>query len=274
MSTVKKIWNISLKVITWLLVAVAVFMMIFTIVSVATVDQNQRSIFGHRFYIVKSDSMSLSDKNADLEDHFNAGDIVIIKNLDDAEKKSLKPGDIIAFMSTNEDNYGETVTHMIRSVNTNEEGKIEYETYGTNKGVSDKEPVEPSYVLGLYKGKLPMVGRFFAFVKSTPGYITCILIPFALLILYNVINIIRLSRKYKREQDAAVQAERDQIEAERAENQRMMQELLALKAQLEAQGAVGTPPAEPKPDTDVEKVTEETTETQSEAVSTSETDEI
>lgn len=275
MNTAKKIWNISLKVITWLLVAVTVFMMIFTIVSVTTVDQNKRSIFGHRFYIVKSDSMSLSDKNADLEDHFNAGDIVIIKNLDDAEKKSLKPGDIIAFMSTNEDNYGETVTHMIRSVNTNKDGKIEYETYGTNKGLSDKEPVEPSYVLGLYKGKLPMVGRFFAFVKSTPGYITCILLPFALLILYNVINIVRLSRKYKREQDAAVQAERDQIEAERAENQRMMQELLALKAQLEAQGAVGTPPTEPKTDSDVEKVTEESVEakaeTESEAVSTSET---
>jgi hypothetical protein len=41
----------------------------------------------------------------------------------------------------------------------------------------------------------------------------------------------------------AMQAERDKIDAERAENQRMMEELLALKAQL-ANGGVVQPTAE------------------------------
>ena len=65
MSTTKKILNILMKVVTWLLVAFTVFMMIFTVVTVTTVDKNDRSIFGVRFYIVQTDSMSLSENNKD-----------------------------------------------------------------------------------------------------------------------------------------------------------------------------------------------------------------
>ena len=245
MDTTKKILNIALKAVTWLLVAFTVFMMIFTIVTVTTVDRNDRSVFGVKFYIVQTDSMSLSEHNKELDVHFNAGDIVVIKNV--ADPRGLQAGDIIAFMSTNSDSYGETVTHMIREVKKNEEDKVlGYVTYGTNTGTDDEALVEPEYVLGVYSGKLPGVGNFFAFVKSTPGYIVCILVPFLLLILYNGVNVIRLFRKYKREQMEAMQAEKDQIAEERAENQRMMEELLALKAQLDKKnGGEGIPPATP-----------------------------
>ena len=273
MNTTKKVMNIALKVVTWLLVAFTVFMMIFTIVTVTTVDRNDRSIFGVKFYIVQTDSMSKSDLNADMDVHFNAGDIVIIKNADDP--RGLQAGDIIAFMSTNSVSYGETVTHMIREVKMTEDGKVlGYVTYGTNTGVDDEALVEPEYVLGTYSGKLPGVGNFFAFVKSTPGYIVCILVPFLLLILYNGVNVIRLFRKYKREQMEAMQAEKDKLEAERAENQRMMQELLALKAQLDQKnGGEGTPPAEPASEVapTEEVTTDETAETKSEDAAPAET---
>ena len=265
-TTAKKILNIALKVVTWLLVAFTVFMMIFTVVTVTTVDRNDRSIFGVKFYIVQTDSMSLSENNKDMDVHFNAGDIVIIKNVKDPTK--LQAGDIIAFMSTNDVSYGETVTHMIREVKKTDDGKVlGYVTYGTNTGVDDEALVEPEYVLGAYSGKLPGVGNFFAFVKSTPGYIVCILVPFLLLILYNGVNVIRLFRRYKREQMADMQAEKEKLEAERAENQRMMQELLALKAQLDQKnGGEGTPPAEPASEVapTEETTTDETAETKSE----------
>ena len=273
MNTTKKILNIALKVVTWLLVAFTVFMMIFTIVTVTTVDRNDRSIFGVKFYIVQTDSMSLSENNKDMDVHFNAGDIVIIKNVDDA--RALQAGDVIAFMSTNSVSYGETVTHMIHEVKKTEDGKVlGYVTYGTNTGTDDEALVEPEYVLGAYSGKLPGVGNFFAFVKSTPGYIVCILVPFLLLILYNGVNVIRLFRKYKREQMEAMQAEKDKLEAERAENQRMMQELLALKAQLDKkEGGEGTPPAEPASEVTPteEATTDETAETKSEDAAPAET---
>ena len=245
--TTKKILNVALKVATWLLVAFTVFMMVFTIVTVATVDKNDRAIFGTRFYIVQTDSMSLSENNQDLDVHFNAGDIILVKDV--ADPYALKEGDIIAFISMNDVSYGETVTHMIREVKTHSNGKVKgYVTFGTNTGASDEALVEPEYIIGKYAGKLPGVGNFFAFVKSVPGYIVCILVPFLLLILYNGVDVIRLFRQYKKEQMEAMQAEKDKIEADRAETQRMMQELLALKAQLEQKSSeTSAPVAYPAP---------------------------
>ena len=245
MSTVKKIGNIAIRIVTWLLVAFTVFMMLFTIISATTVDRNDRNIFGIRFYIVQTDSMSPSENNKDMDVHFNAGDIILVKNVKDPSK--LRAGDIISFVSTNEDSYGETVTHMIRRPERNDEGKlIGYVTFGTNTGVDDEAMVEPSYVLGEYCGKLPGVGNFFAFVKSTPGYITCIFVPFLLLILYNGINVIRLFKRYKKEQNEIIEAERAELAAERKHNEDMRRELLALKAQLQQQ----TKGAEPTENTD------------------------
>ena len=272
-STVKKVLNISLKVLVWALVAFTIGMMIFTIISVTTVDERDRGLFGFRFYIVKTDSMSRSELNKDMEVHFNAGDIVIAKKVKEGEK--LEIGDVITFVSANEDSWGENITHMICEVWEEPDGElIGYKTYGTNKGQKDEALVLPEYVLGEYVGKLPKAGHFFAFVKSTPGYIICILVPFLLLILYNGMNVVRLFRKYKREQMEAMQAEKDKLEAERAENQRMMQELLALKAQLDQKnGGEGTPPAEPASEvTPTEEAkTDETAETKSEDAAPAET---
>ena len=242
----KKILNIAQKVITLVLVIFTVFMMIFTVVTAATFNKNERPIFGYRFYIVSTDSMSLSENNKDMDVHFNAGDIIIAKIVDDPTQ--FQEGEIITFISTNSDNYGKVITHMIRKVEKRDDGSvIGYVTYGTNTGASDEALVEPEFVLGVYVNKMPIVGRFFAFVKSTPGYITCILVPFLLLILYNGVNVIRLFRKYKGEQMEEMNAEREKIEAERAEAQRMMQELMALKAQLDQQNNGGevTPQAAP-----------------------------
>ena len=233
-NTLKKILNIALKCVTWLLVAFTVVMMIFTIVSTLTFNRNDRSLFGMRFYIVVSDSMSPSENNKDDKIHFNAGDIVLIKNVDDVT--ALQPGDVIAFVSQNEVSFGETVTHMIRERRTTTDGKlIGYVTYGTNTGDIDKTIVEPEYVIGQYTGKLPKVGYFFQFLKTTPGYIVCILVPFLLLILYQGINTVRLFKRYKREQMEEMQEERAKIDEERKQSADMMRELQLLREQLAAQ---------------------------------------
>ena len=260
MNTARKILTVTLRIMTWLLVAFSVCTVIFTVVTVLSVDKNDQSIFGFHFYIVKTDSMSLSDKNADSDIHFDAGDIVIVKSIDENTKCKLQAGDTIAFLSTNSVSYGETVTHMIREVKTNDEGKVlGYVTYGTKTGTDDEALVGPSYVVGIYVGKLPGVGRFFAFAKSTIGYVVCILLPFLLLIVYNGVNVIRLFRKHRREQMGALQAERDQIDIERAENQRMMQELLALKAQLDQKSGGITSPVEPASEVSPSKETTDET---------------
>ena len=90
-------------------------------------------------------------------------------------------------------------------------------------------------MLGKYRTHIPKVGSFFLFLKTTPGYIVCILIPFLLLILLQGFNCIKLFRQYKQEQTAELQAQREKLEAERAESQRLMAELQALKAELAGQ---------------------------------------
>jgi signal peptidase I len=255
----KKVLDVTTKVLTYLLTAFTIFMMAFTIITVTTVDKNERNVFGYRFYIVKTDSMSKSENNADLDVHFNAGDIIIVKNVED--KKALESGDIITFISTNDDSYFETITHMIRDKAYDKNGNfIGYITYGTNTGVNDEAPVEFGYILGKYTGKLPAVGQFFAFVKTTPGYIVCILVPFLLLILYNGVNVIRLFKQYRAEQMSAMQAERDKIDAERAENLRMMEELMALKEQLLKQQSAPAAPAEAPAEEPAEVASEPTPE--------------
>ena len=230
----KKALNISLKIVAWLVVIFTLFIMIFTIVTVSTVDRNDRSIFGVKFYIVQTDSMSESKNNENLDIHFDAGDIVLIENLTKKEKRGLKAGDVIAFLSTNSESYGKTITHMIREVKYDGDGKlIGYVTFGTNTGSNDEKVVEPEYILGKYTGKLPGLGDFFVFVKSTPGYIVCILAPLLLLILYNAVNVVRLFRKYKKEQSKSIQAERAELAEERKKNEEALRELQALKEQLE-----------------------------------------
>ena len=229
--TAKKALGIITKVLTWILIAITAFMMVFTIFSVLTFDRNDRNLFGIRFYVVLSDSMSPSENNKDDKVHFNAGDIVLIKNVDNAS--DLQPGDVIAFISQNSASYGETVTHRIRERRTTPTGKlIGYVTYGTNTGTNDEALVEPEFVLGVYAGKLPSVGRFFQFLKTTPGYIVCILVPFLLLILWQGVNTVKLFKRYKQEQMADMQAERDQIAKEREESAAMLRELQALREQL------------------------------------------
>lgn len=217
-----KAWKIIRNIITWAFVAVAVCMMVFTIVSVSTFDKTDRNIFGYKAFIVLSDSMKATD--------FDAGDLVLIKEVDPA---TLKEGDIISYTSQNTSNFGETVTHKIRKLTIDAEGDPGFVTYGTTTNTDDETVVTYPYILGKYQASIPKVGKFFQFLKTTPGYIVCILIPFLILILIEGIHCIGLFKKYKAEQQAELKAERDKIEEERAEAQRMMQELLAMKREME-----------------------------------------
>lgn len=232
----KKTLNIVKNVIVWLVVVLAVAMMVFTIVSVTLFDRSDRELFGFKAYIVLSDSMSATD--------FDAGDVALVREVDPT---TLKEGDIIAYTSQNSSSYGETVTHKIRRLTVDAEGNPGFITYGTTTDVDDEIVVTYPYILGKYVGRLPKVGTFFTFLRTTPGYICCILIPFVLLMLYQGFNCVMLFRQYKREQMAEMQAERDRLEAERRQSAAMMEELMALKAQLARDGAAGEAqePADP-----------------------------
>ena len=217
----KKTLQVLKKILVILMVLIAVAMMIFTIVSVTTFDRTDRDLFGYKAFIVLSDSMSKTD--------FKAGDLILVKEVDPA---TLQVGDIVSYESTNPENFGEVVTHKIRARTTDENGDPGFITYGTTTDTDDENIVTYPYVLGKYQKALANVGSFFQFLKTTPGYFVCIFLPFMLLIVIQAINSVKLFKQYKNEQMQQVQAERDQLKAEREASQQMMQELLALRREL------------------------------------------
>ena len=148
----KKKLTIIKNIFVWLMVALAVCMMIFTIVAVNTFDRSDRSLFGYKAFIVLTDSMSKTD--------FSAGDLVLIKDVDPS---TLKEGDIISYTSQNTSNYGKTVTHKIRKLTTDAQGEPGFITYGTTTDTDDEIVVTYPYVLGKYQTHIPKVGTFFQF---------------------------------------------------------------------------------------------------------------
>ena len=136
-------------------------------------------------------------------------------------------------MSQDTDHFGETITHKIRKLTTDAEGNPGFITYGTTTDTDDETVVTYPYILGKYQSRIPALGTFFNFLKTTPGYFVCIFIPFMLIIIYEGLKFFNLFRRYKKEQMDEMQAERDKIEAEKIENAKMLEELRALKAQLE-----------------------------------------
>ena len=218
----KKTLHVIENILVWLLVIAAVGMMVFTVISVATFDSNHRTFFGYHMFIVRSDSMKATD--------FEAGDLIFVKNTDPA---TLSEGDIVAYISQNSENFGETVTHKIRKCTTDEEGNEGFITYGTTTGHDDDTVVTYPYVLGKYTGRIPGVGRFFMFMKTTPGYILCIFLPFFLLIISQTVRCVKLFRQYRLEQREEIQSEKDQLDQQRKENEEMMKQIQQMRAQMD-----------------------------------------
>ena len=150
---------------------------------------------------------------------------------------SLEAGDIITFISQNKGSYGETVTHKIREKTVTESGAPAFITYGTTTGVNDGVPVTYQWIQGKYVGKLPFVGSFFTFLKTAPGYIIFLLLPFLLLIGWQLRNCIRAYKEYKGEKTDALREERENLRREREANQKLLEEMRLAQEQLARQQA-------------------------------------
>lgn len=258
----KKALDIIRRIFVAIVVCIAVAMMIFTIVSVNTFNRNDRDLFGYKAFIVLSDSMSKTD--------FDAGDLIFVKEVEDYS--SLKAGDIISYTSQSFDNYGETITHKIRKAAEDEHGNPGFITYGTTTDTDDEKVVTYPYIIGQYQFNIPKIGTFFNYIKTVPGYLMCIFLPFFILILSQGLNCIKLFKKYKEEQLEAIEGQKKELEKEREKSKEMMQELMELKKQL------GNKLFEDVPDkesAEPEEIVQEEAETQeAEAVQTEEAEEV
>ena len=255
----KKVFSVIVNIFTWLLLVVSLVVMVFTIISSNVFNKDDKKLFGVSMMIVLSDSMKATD--------FAAGDVVFIQEVD---PNTLNEGDIICFTTTEE---GEeiVVTHKIRRktyLTEQIDGEAIYipafVTYGTTTGEDDAEPVTFEYIKGKYVGKLPYAGHVFNFLKTPAGYIFVVLIPFILLIGCTIYNLVMSIVAYRKEKVSAIKVaqeemkvERQNLENERAENIKMLEEMRRLKEELDAMKNAQTNVVAPKTE---ENTTVETTE--------------
>lgn len=229
-SKAKKALKITGNVLT---VAVAILVVIMTVLTVFSMVFNRdgtASVFGVQAYVVQSDSMT---------PEFAAGDVIFSEEVNPEE---LVAGDIITFISRDSASYGQTITHCIREVTTYN-GELAFITYGIATGVDDGTPAAASDVLGRYAFRIAGLGSFFEFLKSVPGYIVCILLPFLVIIGLQVANIVSAVRAARTEKAAAAAAERSRVEA-------LEEEVARLRAQVggASVGAQTPQPAEAQAD--------------------------
>lgn len=218
-SKAKKALKITGNVLTGIVAVLVVVMTVLTVFSMVFNRDGTASVFGVQAYVVQSDSMT---------PEFAAGDVIFSEEVNPEE---LVAGDIITFISRDSASYGQTITHCIREVTTYN-GELAFITYGIATGVDDGTPAAASDVLGRYAFRIAGLGSFFEFLKSVPGYIVCILLPFLVIIGLQVANIVSAVRAARAEKAAAAAAERSRVEA-------LEEEVARLRAQVGGASADG-----------------------------------
>lgn len=209
------------KILFPLLVTFVALAVALPFVSVFALGQTGLSFFGYRAFIILSDSMEKTD--------FAAGDLALVREVDPT---TLREGDIISYISRNEENFGQTVTHKIRCRTTDADGEPAFITYGTSNDTDDPLPVSYPYILGKYQARIAYIGRFFLFLKTVPGYLLCIFLPFMLLLSVQIAHCFSLVHHYREAQRRALRAERLQLEIRQAQTEQMLERLNAMRAQM------------------------------------------
>lgn len=248
-TSTKKVLLKVKDIVVWVFFAFTILIMLFTIISSIFFNNKKgddKSLFGLTFNIVLTDSMKDDARfGGEGEGAFASGDLIIGTTVEDKEDwEDLRVGDIITFVNQNDVNeenkhiygsVGSTVSHEIcEIVRDDKTGKLlGFKTFGTTTGTVDEAMVEPEYIRSKYSFTMPFFGHFFQFVKTTPGYIVCILVPFILIIALQIANVVKAFRRYKGEQLSEMKEERLKLEEDKQANAKMMEELLALKAELE-----------------------------------------
>ena len=244
---VKKVLSIVFNVLFY---AFLVVLFAFSISNIRSKKNNIPNIFGVGYLTVQSGSMTGT---------FEKGDVIWVKIANDKMIDKLKIGDIITFYDATiaetmgtadgEDDGTNLNTHRIVDIKTTENGTLRYicqgdyvkkdypsEVYDSSRATNKftqtvvKEDIKAVYINKAGKG----FSGLMRFAKSSLGFGLCIVLPTALLLVYEVVMLIRNIMKLNKEKMEAQMAETQAAQQEdlEAQKQRMREELLAeLKAE-------------------------------------------
>lgn len=138
------------------------------------------SVFGWKPFIVLSGSM---------EDTIIPGDLILTKEIDALE---LKEGDIISFRT----NKSTVITHRITKI-VEDEGERKYYTKGDNNNSNDRDYVCNNQIEGIYKYRIPELGKIAINLQKPIGIVICIAIPLIIVLIAQFADFKRQEREAK-----------------------------------------------------------------------------
>ena len=200
------------NVLTVILVIVLILMSALSLMLiVSSANDGVASAFGYS-PIVLYDTKS-------MEPTFGAQDLIIVKKQDASQ---LEAGEIISFWGL-VDGQRSIITHRIHEVIVLDDGSYCYQTKGDNNELVDQDPMNtyrqvdiyPEDVIGVYVTHIAGFGSVLNFIKSPTGVLVCLVIPIALIFLWQLYRVIRLAMAYHREQQAQKNAEMSEEEKQK-----------------------------------------------------------
>ncbi len=213
-SKLSKIFSIIGNVVFFIIVILALFTLIITITSKKD-DDGTATVFGYQLRFVRSDSMNECEFTDVSE--FDIKSIPIkscvfieVAPEDDQEKenwyKALSIGDVLTFKYVY--TKQETITHRITDIKEKESGGFIITLEGDNKDydtnlltqiIDTSIEESPNYVIGKVVGQSYFLGLLVHALKSTIGIISLIIVPCLAIMIYEIIKIVKLLSKDKKQ---------------------------------------------------------------------------
>lgn len=179
--------NKVVKIIVNVLVCIVIILA--TCITLITISSQKNGYFR----IFKS--IPLTMKDSSMEPTIKKGSLIITKEY---KNNDIKEGDVISYRSIDKNNTLEIKTGRVKTIITVNE-QTTYITEFDNKEYTDSEQVNSKNVISIWNGKkVSTLGSIIDFLNTKVGFFICIIVPLALLFIYQLYKFIMLVIDYKK----------------------------------------------------------------------------
>lgn len=179
--------NKVVKIIVNVLVCIVIILA--TCITLITISSQKNGYFR----IFKS--IPLTIKDSSMEPTIKKGSLIITKEY---KNNDIKEGDVISYRSIDKNNTLEIKTGRVKTIITVNE-QTTYITEFDNKEYTDSEQVNSKNVISIWNGKkVSTLGSIIDFLNTKVGFFICIIVPLALLFIYQLYKFIMLVIDYKK----------------------------------------------------------------------------
>lgn len=173
------------KVLFYIVLTALILFLIAALFNVILTRKNGEPprVFGYSIFLMGSDSMG---------EEIPAEAAILVRECDPAE---LAEGDVVTFRS-GYDSTGQPLfeTSRVTAIEEDTDGSRIFYARGDAETEEDTVTYTDREVIGRAMWTLAGLGYFLSFIKTPFGLVICIAVPLFLLLIYEIINLIRISR--------------------------------------------------------------------------------